>query len=206
MQIFDISQNLSPAISVWPGDPEFRPRWVGRIRDGAPSNVSAIDLCVHTGTHIDAPFHLDDQGSDIAGIPPHHFIGAARVVSLEVEPCIRASHLSPLDWDNVERVLFKTQNSRRGKNGMTADYVYLSADAAAFLAERRTLLVGIDAPSVDAADSEDLPSHRLLLGQEIAILEGARLDCVAPGDYELICLPLKLAGLEGSPVRAILRK
>ncbi|MDM7995593.1 MAG: cyclase family protein [Acidobacteriota bacterium] len=206
MQLFDISRNLSSGIDVWPGDPEYRPRWAARIRDGAPSNVSAIDLCVHTGTHIDAPFHLDDSGNDIAGIPPQYFIGAARVVSLEVEPCIRASDLSPLDWDNVERVLFKTRNSRKPENSIEPDFIYLSADAAAFLAERRLLLVGIDAPSVDAADSEDLPSHRLLLRQEIVILEGARLEGVPPGDYELICLPLKLTGLDGSPVRAILRK
>jgi len=206
MQIFDISQNLTSGIDVWPGDPEFRPRWAARIRDGAPSNVSAIDMCVHTGTHIDAPFHLGDSGNDIAGIPPHYFIGAARVVSLEVERRIRASDLSTLDWDHVERVLFKTRNSRKPENSIEPDFIYLSADAAEFLAERRMLLVGIDAPSVDAADSEDLPSHRILLRHEIAILEGARLEGVSPGDYELICLPLKLAGLDGSPVRAILRK
>ncbi len=206
MEIYDISQNISSETAVWPGDPEFRQRWAARIRDGASSNVSAIDMCVHTGTHVDAPFHLDDAAADIAGMSLHHFTGAARVFSLDADPCIRASDLSTLDWDNVERVLFKTRNGLRPENTMDPDFIYLAADAAEFLVRRRILLVGLDAPSVDSADCEDLPSHRILLQRNVAILEGARLESVPPGDYELICLPLKLAGLDGSPVRAILRR
>lgn len=206
MEIYDITHNLTSQIPVWPGDPEFRPRWAARIQAGAPSNVSAIDMCVHTGTHVDAPLHLDDAATDIAGMPLKAFAGAARVFSLDVDGCIRASDLSELDWDNVERVLFKTRNSRRPENAAHPDFIYLAADAAEFLARRRILLVGIDAPSVDAADCEDLPSHRILLRQGVAILESAMLESVPPGDYELICFPLKLAGLDGSPVRAILRR
>ena len=206
MEIYDISQNLRMGIAVWPGDPEFRHRWAARIRNGASSNVSAIDMCVHTGTHVDAPCHLDDSGNDISNVPLRHFIGPVRVFSVQADKCIREADLSILDWKNVERVIFKTRNNRQPENVLEHDFVYLSEDAAGFLSRMRILFVGIDAPSVDAFDSESLPSHGILLRQGTVILEGACLESVLPGDYELICFPLKLAGLDGSPVRAILRK
>jgi arylformamidase len=206
MQIYDISQTLSGGIAVWPGDPEFRHRRAMRIADGASSNVSAVDMCVHTGTHIDVPLHLDDAGHDAAAAPLGRFIGPARVFEIPSQKSIRASDLSGLDWAGVERVLFKTRSSSVPEQHMDRNYVCLEEDAAGFLVGKRILLVGTDALSVDAYSSTDLPSHRILLQHGIVILEGARLDHVPPGDYELVCLPLKLAGSDGSPVRAILRK
>ncbi|MBN1567120.1 MAG: cyclase family protein [Acidobacteria bacterium] len=206
MEIYDISQTLCRGIAVWPGDPDFRHRWAARIVNGEFSNVSAVDMCVHTGTHVDAPFHLNDAGTDIAGLSLRHFMGAARVFSLQPEKCIRVADLAPLDWMNVERVLFKTNHREYPENRFNQDFVYFDISASLFLTQKGILLVGTDAPSVDAFNSVDLPSHRILLGHGAAILEGARLESVPPGDYELICLPLKLAGLDGSPVRAILRK
>jgi len=206
MEIYDISQTLCRGIARWPGDPEFQHRWVTRIRDGDGSNVSAIDMCVHTGTHIDAPFHLNDSGSEIASVPLSHFIGAARVFSVDAEKCITAADLSMLDWKGVKRVLFKTRSSGQPEHSFNQNFIYLDVGACEFLEEIGILLVGTDAPSVDAFDSADLPSHRVLLQRGIIILEGARLERVPAGDYELICLPLKIAGSDGSPVRAILRK
>jgi arylformamidase len=206
MEIYDISQTIRHGIAVWPGDPEYRSRPVAQIQNGASTNVSAIDLCVHTGTHIDAPFHLNSAESDIGGMPLHPFIGTVRVLAMDTEKCIQASVLAALDWENVERVLFRTCNSRNSEDVFSRDFVYLAEDAAEFLVQKRMLLAGIDAPSIDAIDSHNYPSHRILLERGIAILEGVRLENVPPGDYELICLPLKLAGLDGSPVRAILRK
>ncbi len=205
MDIYDISQTLRRGIEVWPGDPEFRQRWAAQIRKGAPANVSAIDMCVHTGTHIDAPYHLNEEGNDAAKISLHHCTGAARVFSVHAEKCLRATDLAALDWENVERVIFKTRGGRDSGDSFDRGYVYLDPSASEYLVQRGILLVGTDAPSVDAFDSEDLPSHRILLRHGIVILEGAQLESVPPGDYELICLPLKLAGLDGSPVRAILR-
>jgi arylformamidase len=204
--IFDISQTLHEGMAVWPGDPEYRPRWMQRIRNGEPSNVSAVDMGVHTGTHIDAPLHLDDRGGDIAGMPMRCFMGRVRVHSMVVEECIRAADLSILDWEGVERVLFKTRASSLPEGAFHQRFIYFDKDAAAFLAEKNVLLVGTDAPSVDSLNGADLLSHRVLLDRGIAVLEGARLEDVPSGDYELICLPLKLAGLEASPVRAILIK
>ena len=206
MQIYDISQTLSGGVAVWPGDPEFRHRRTARIANGASSNVSAVDMCVHTGTHVDAPLHLDDSGCDIADAPLSRCIGPVRIFEIPSRKSIRASDLSGLDWTGVERVLFKTCGSRAPEQPLDGNYACLEEDAAGFLVEKGILLAGTDAPSVDPFSSTDLPSHRILLQHGIVILEGARLEHVPPGDYELVCLPLKLAGSDGSPVRAILRK
>jgi arylformamidase len=206
MDIYDISQTLREGIVVWPGDPQLRRRRIMRKRDGAPSNTSAVDMGVHTGTHVDAPFHLDDAGRDIASMPVRHFVGAARVFSISAKECIRAEDLSMLDWRGVERALFKTRSAGKPKDTFDQNYVCFDEGAAEFLAKKSILLVGTDAPSVDAFDSISLPAHRVLMRHEIVILEGARLEDVPPGDYELACLPLKLAGLDGSPVRAVLWK
>jgi len=205
VKIYDISQTLREGIAVWPGDPEFRQRWVLRRQDGELSNLSAVTMGTHTGTHLDAPKHLQDSGRDIAAIPLRHCLGQARVFSISRKR-IGAADLSKLDWRGVERVLFKTRAGRSRQLAFDRNFACLLEDAADFLVRRRVLLVGIDAPSVDAFENNELPSHRRLLRHGIVILEGVRLGGVPPGDYELICLPLKFAGSEGSPVRAVLLK
>ena len=205
MKIYDISQTVQSGIAVWPGDRTFRYRWTMELRRGDSCNVSAITMSTHTGTHLDAPFHCDDGGPDIASVSLQHYIGPARVAAMPVERCITVSDLEALDWQGVERVLFKTRASDLPEAQFAQDFVYLSEEGAEFLGSRRIFLVGTDAPSVDASDSKNLPSHKILLRCGVAILEGVRLGEVPPGDYELTCLPLKLAGLDGSPVRAILR-
>jgi arylformamidase len=205
VEIYDISQTLCEGMAVWPGDPEFRQRRIMRRQDGKSANTSTLHMGVHAGTHVDAPLHLDDSGSDIARMPLRCFIGPARVFEISARECIRADDLTILDWRGVERVLFKTRAASRPDYMFDTDFVYFDEGAAEFLVKRGILLVGTDAPSIDAFDSVDLPSHRMLLSHEIAILEAARLRGVPPGNYELACLPLKLAGSDGSPVRAILR-
>jgi len=204
VEVFDISQTLGDGMAVWPGDPDFRWRPILQMRNGGASNVSAIEMGTHTGTHVDAPLHLDNLGQDIADIPLRHFMGPVRVVSITNRECIRSADLSNLDWRNVRRVLFKTRVADLPEHAFDRSFVYIEEGAADFLAKLGILLVGTDAPSVDAFESTEFPSHRRLLHQGIVILEGARLGSVPPGDYELVCLPLKLAGLDGSPVRAVL--
>ena len=205
MEIYDISQTLSNGIEVWPGDPDFCHRRLARLAENGSSNTSAVDMCVHTGTHIDAPLHVDDTGCDVAGIALDACVGPARVLELRTGKSIRISDVSCLDWTGVRRVIFKTHGAPAGRR-FDEGYVYIEKDAAGYLVDLGMLLVGTDSPSVDDFASTNLPSHRLLLRNGIVILEGARLDHVPPGDYELICLPLKLAGSDGAPVRAILRK
>ena len=207
MPIYDISQTLSERIAVWPGDQKFRRRWSMRIREGQSCNVSAVTMSVHTGTHLDAPYHFDEAGSDIAGVSLRNFIGPARVVAVPAaQELICAPFLQGLDWRGVERVLFKTSASDIAEDRFERNFAFLTEDGAEFLAQRGLLLVGTDAPSVEAYDSKTLDCHKILSRHGISILEGTRLAQVPPGDYELICLPLRLAGLDGSPVRAILRR
>jgi len=206
MEIYDISQELREGMTVWPGDQRFRSRRVSGMRAGDPCNVSAITMSVHAGTHLDAPYHYDDSGTDAASLSLQLGLGRARVICLTAAECIRASDLSGLEWQGIERVLFKTEFGLPTSSGFNRNYVFLSEDAAQFLIHKGVVLVGTDAPSVDAYNCESMPAHRILLARGVAILEWACLADVPAGDYELICLPLKLVGLDGSPVRAILIK
>jgi arylformamidase len=206
MKIYDISRDLREGMTVWPGDQKFRSRWSSRLRAGDPCNVSAITMSVHAGTHLDAPYHYDDSGTDVASMPLQPYLGPARVIFLTADECIRVSDLSGMEWQGVERVLFKTESGLPARSRFNRNYVFLLEDAAEFLARKGIILLGTDAPSVDAYDSKSMPVHRILLARGVAILEWACLTDVPAGDYELVCLPLKLAGLDGSPVRAILIK
>jgi len=206
MILYDISQTLDETIAVWPGDQKFRRRWSMRIDRGDSCNVSSITMSAHTGTHMDAPCHFDDAGLDIARVPLDACIGTARVVCLPAGyTSVSPAFLQSLSWDGVERILFRTGASEVEESRFVRDIPFLPEDAAAFLAGRSLRLVGTDAPSVDEYGSKTLRSHKLLLAGGIVILEGLRLAGVPPGNYELICLPLKIAGLDGSPVRAVLR-
>lgn len=206
MHIYDISQPITHGIGVWPGDRKFRCEWTMRIPQGDSCNVSSVTMSVHTGTHVDAPFHFDQSGEDIAGVSLDRFIGPARVLEyMETEP-LSAAKLERFPLDAVERVLFKTSASRIPSNRFERDFVFLTDDAAKYLGRRNLRLVGTDSPSVDDFSSKSMPAHKMLLRYGIAILEGVRLSDVPPGDYELIALPLRFPGLDGSPVRAILRK
>jgi arylformamidase len=204
--VYDISRTLQDGIRVWPGDPEFQSSWAMLRRDGAPCNVSVFSMGTHTGTHIDAPLHLDDAGDDVANIRLNNLIGPARVFFISTGTCIRSKDLEILDWNGVERVLFKTRSGGQPEKSFETSYAFLDEGASEFLLKRGILLVGTDAPSVDFYESSSLPSHQILLNHGVVILEDAELTAVPPGDYELICLPLKLAGLDGSPVRAILSR
>jgi arylformamidase len=205
VEIYDISQVLREGMTVWPGDPEYQVRRIMAIRDGGSVNVSALGMGGHTGTHIDAPRHLSDSGPDAASVPLDRCIGPVRVFSVTVRECLRAADLSALNWQGVRRALFKTRCGIP-PDAFDRQFIYFKEDAAEFLIQKEVVLVGIDAPSVDGFDSVNLPAHRVLLDRGTVILEGINLENISPGDYELICLPLKLAGLDGSPVRAILRR
>jgi arylformamidase len=204
VEIFDISQTLQPGIATYPGDPEFFSHPVLSISEGKFVNVSAIRMGTHTGTHVDAPLHLNNSGGDVAAIPLENCIGPVRVLDFSNLMCIRAADLVSGEWTGVERVLFRTRSSSNPENAFDRSFVWLDSDAAEFVAERGIRLVGVDAPSVDPFDSLELPAHRVLLGRNVVIVENLRLGQVLPGDYNLVCLPLKVAGADGSPVRAAL--
>ena len=193
-------------MTVWPGDRKYQRRQTMEIRRGDPCNVSAITMSTHTGTHVDAPLHFLDSGSDVADIPLAHLLGPARVVKLGQDRCITASALREMGLDGVQRILFKSRTEDSPEPAFDRNFAYLSEEGAEFLVEKRLLLVGTDAPSIEAFGSKNHRCHKTLLSHGIAILEGLLLGVVPEGDYELICLPLRLEGADGSPVRALLRK
>lgn len=192
---------------VWPGDPPVRVERISAISGGGASNLSAISMCLHTGTHVDAPLHFLEGGLSVAEMPPEALVGPARVIGIRDPKVIRARELQPFRFRRGERVLFKTPGSRRRWQAaeFCPDYVYLAPDAAALLVERGLRAVGIDYLSIGAPSEEGYDVHRVLLRAGIWIIEGLNLSAASPGRYELICLPLRLPGADGAPARAILR-
>jgi arylformamidase len=192
---------------VWPGDPPVRIERISNIADGGVANLSAISMCLHTGTHVDAPLHFLEGGPSVAQIPPDALVGPARVIGVRDRKAIRARELEPYRFRRGERVLFRTRGARRrwATPEFCADYVYLAPDAAALLVERGVRAVGIDYLSIGAPGEEGYEVHRVLLRAGIWIVEGLDLSAVAPGRYELICLPLRVPGADGTPARAVLR-
>ncbi len=203
--LFDVSVALRPGMPVYPGDPEVDLSLAASQAAGEVANVSQLCCGLHSGTHVDVPFHVDSSWPTFAEVPLAALLGPARVVALNVAGQITAAQLAGLAWQGVERVLFKTRNSELWEGEFRRDFVSMALDAARFLVERtRVRLVGIDYLSIEAVDSPDLGVHRTLLGRGVLILEGLCLSGVEPGDYELLCLPLKTSAPDGAPVRAVL--
>jgi len=202
-RIIDISQTIKPGIPVWPGDTEYNPFWVMRMDRGDSCNVGSITMSLHTGTHADAPFHFQTKGSSPADVDLHPYVGPALVIDLTGIEVIEARHLVPLKSEKIERLLIKTLSA--DADLFTRGFSHLSADAAQAAVDSGLELIGLDTPSVDQADSKSLDAHKILAAGSVAILENLVLSHVSPGWYELIALPLKLSGMDASPVRAILR-
>jgi len=207
-KIFDISVPISTNLPVWPGDPPIEIVNEIRIIDGASSNVSRINISVHTGTHIDAPLHFFENGISTDKIDFEKLVGVVEVIQISEYVSIITkeilSEINPNSWP--KRVIFKTSNS------LTSDWVQkpflnnfcaLSTDAAEFLVRQGVVLVGIDYLSIAAYEAPD-EVHKILLAAGIVVLEGLFLSEVSTGTYKLICLPMKIIGVEGAPARAIL--
>lgn len=203
----DISRPLVSGMAVWPGDPVVRVERISAIAGGGPFNLSAVSMCLHTGTHVDAPLHFLEGGPSVAEMPPGALVGPARVIGIRDPKAIRARELEPFRLRRGERVLFKTRGSARRWQAaeFCPDYVYVAPDAAALLVERGVRAVGIDYLSIGAPSEEGYEVHRTLLRAGVWIVEGLDLSAASPGRYELICLPLKVPGADGAPARAILR-
>jgi arylformamidase len=205
MHIYDITQTLQPEMATWPGESGPKLTMVKQMSAGDQADVSHISLGAHTGTHVDAPRHFIPGGGDVEAMPLSALVGPARVVEVKDRPTIRVADLKAAALDGAERVLFRTRNSERWTpDQFREDFVYLEPQAAEWLRDRGTRLVGIDYLSVEAFDAPEPVTHRLLLAAGVVILEGLDLRGVAPGDYLLCCLPLKLAGADGAPARAVL--
>jgi arylformamidase len=205
MKFHDISRPIHTGMPVWPGDTAAEFKLVATIPQGSSCNVGRLHVSVHTGTHGDAPFHYNDTGAKIDEVPVATYIGPARVVDIRGQNTITPALLAGHDFSATSRVLFKS-DSWADPTCFPPDWPLLSAETPAWLAARGVRLVGFDVPSVDHQTSKDLPIHHALDAAGIVILENLDLRAVAPGVYELIALPLKIRGGDGSPVRAVLRE
>ncbi|WP_432821608.1 cyclase family protein [Trichloromonas sp.] len=204
MPIKDISVTLSKGLPAFPGDPAIRLDPAGDA--GSPFQLTRLQLGSHAGTHLDAPAHLLKDGATADSIPLATLIGPCRVIDLcdRTQP-ISAADLSRRDLAGITRLLLRTSNSELWQRpGFEKGYLGLTPAAAAHLVKLGIRLVGIDYLSIEPF-SADGDVHRILLEAGVVILEGLDLAGVASGDYELICLPLKLAGTDGAPCRAVLR-
>lgn len=203
MRIYDISRAVAEGIPVWPGDTEYRFSLGWQMSVGASVNVGAVTMSVHTGTHVDAPFHFDPDAPGVGEMALAPFVGPAWVVDVSGRESIGPEAFQGVDLRETPRVLLKTGAWPEG-TPFPETVPTLTPDACAYLAEQGVILFGIDVPSVDAIDSRTLPNHHDLYRAGIAILESLNLADVPEGRYTLIALPLRLSGADASPVRAIL--
>jgi arylformamidase len=192
-------------MATWPGEPGPELTPIKQMSEGDAADVSRLSLGVHTGTHVDAPGHFIPGGAGVESLPLTILVGPARVVYIEDEGAIRVQALEDAALDGIGRVLFRTRNGEQWSDReFQQDFVHLDPDAALWLANHGTKLVGVDYLSVDAFTAEEPRAHLTLLGAGVVILEGLDLRAVPPGDYLLCCLPLKLAGADGAPARTVL--
>jgi arylformamidase len=209
MAIYDITVPISARTQIYKGDPGVEISSFKSMADGATANVSQMSLGMHTATHVDAPNHFIDGAKRVHELDPEKLVGPCRVIAVgENVIAIEPGHVG--DVTGVKRVLFKTRNSEfwaTPEDGFRTDYTYLLPETARHLTDAGVVLVGIDYLSIEKSGSPGHPVHVTLLEKEIVILEGVDLRGIEPGDYELICAPLKYegGGGDGAPARTMLR-
>lgn len=210
MKIYDITFPISEQTPVYEGDPAVKIDVASSIEKGDAANVTQLCCGAHTATHVDAPNHFIEGTRRVHELELEKLIGDCKVLELdESVSAIEPEHLGNLE--NVERILFKTRNSQfwnEPEKGFRKDFTYISPKAARILADANIKLVGIDYLSVEQFGSKDFMTHITLLEKEIVIIEGLDLREISAGDYELICLPLKIVSEtgDGAPARTILRE
>ena len=208
MKILDISVPISPALPVWPGNSAIVLEQFRAISKGNTSTDSRLACSVHAGTHVDAPAHFIEGGATVEHLPLEALIGRATVVERLNEDIITPEILEAQTLPaKTKRLLLKTKNSALWTDPahqFNPDFVALSAESARWIVSQGIKLVGIDYLSIQMFKDTEPLTHRVLLEAGIIILEGLNLQGINPGEYELVCLPLKLAGSEGAPARAIL--
>jgi arylformamidase len=207
-RIYDISVPIRSGGLVYPGNPEVEITLQQAVAKGAGANVSSIRFGSHTGTHADAARHFFDDGQSVDRIPLERLIGPALLLSFPDDlRAIGAADLRNHDLKGRTRILLRTRNSALlSQKEFVRDYTYLAPDGAQYLVDNGVELVGIDYLSIEQFHSGHHMSHRILLERSVVILEGLDLSVPAPGEYELICLPLRIEGCDGAPARAVLIK
>lgn len=209
MRIYDVTVTISEVMPVWPGDPRVQIERVSRIDEGAEANVSCLHMSSHTGTHVDAPFHFEQQGLTIDKLPPEVLMGPAFVAEVDrlEGNAIGVYDLASLHFPKgTARLLIKTRNSHYWEDRepeFQRDFIHLSHKAARWLVGGGIKLVGIDYLSVEAFQSKEHRVHHTLLSAGVVIVEGLDLSRVPAGPCQLVCLPLKIKDGDGAPARVL---
>jgi arylformamidase len=209
MKFYDITVPFSTELPVYPGDPAVQISQVASLAAGDICTVSHLSFGSHTGTHVDPPAHFVAGTATLDQLPLEVLIGLARVVDVGEINAISVAAIEKAKLTGVERVLFKTRNSRlwqQGTHEFDRDFVYLETNAAERLVEMGVRLVGIDYLSIEKFNFDQPTTHYTLLGNNVVVVEGLDLSEVEAGDYELICLPMKIKNGDGGPARVILRE
>jgi arylformamidase len=207
-EFVDVSIPLRDGMVHWPGDTPFSRLQTLHIANGYACNLSQISTSAHIGTHMDAPRHFLADGKGMETMPIAATVGPARVIGIQDPNLIQVQELEPHQLKEGERVLFKTRNSANHwkTDNFQEKYVFIPEDTAHYLAKCAVQTVGVDYLSVGGYETGSAETHRALLRAGIWIIEGLNLEHVEPGNYELICLPLKIVGSDGAPARAVLRR
>lgn len=207
MPIFDITVTITPRLPVWPGDPPVALTQPAQMAHGDAFTLTRLDISAHTGTHLDAPAHFLTGGAGVETLDLNILIGPALVVDARGCGHITAAVLDALAIPSgVERLLLRTDNSalwQAAPERFVEDFVAVTADGAAWLVAHHIKLVGIDYLSIAPFDAA-APTHEILLAAGVIPVEGLDLGTIEPGEYQLVCLPMKIAGADGAPCRAVL--
>jgi arylformamidase len=202
-EFYDISLNIEEGMLSFPGDtvPEFN-----KIKeiDNDNYNLSNMMVSVHVGTHVDAPSHFIKNGKTINELSPERFLGDVQVVEIKDDKEISKEELEKVEFYS-DKILFKTQNSNMiSDKDFNNDFVYLNHEGAKYLIESGINFIGIDYLTIESIDTQEFTVHKLLLKNNVIVLEGINLKEIKPGNYKMIAPPLKIKGAEASPVRALL--
>jgi arylformamidase len=206
-KLIDVSLEIYPGMLVWPGDQSVERKLTSKIASGANANVSVMRCGVHTGTHMDAPFHFVNTGKTMEALDIEVLVGSAFVAAMPGATLLHRAALEAAGIpDGTERLLVHTRNSEEWRSDpkkFREDYVGLDDSGAEWLLEHGVRLFGIDYLSV-AARAHTKSVHQLLLGRGMVLVEGLNLDAAPAGPCRAYCLPLKIRGSDGAPARVLL--
>ena len=204
----DVSLTLKSNMVHWPGDPPFSIERVREMDRGDTVNLSKITMGAHSGTHVDAPVHFIKGAKGVDRLLFDLLIGPARIIEIADTDTIKEKELAGHGIKKGERILLRTRNSIKKilySDTFSEDFVYMEKGAAEFLVTRGIKTLGVDYLSVGGYKKNGSDVHRTLLNAEILVIEGLDLTEALPGDYNMICLPMKILGSDGAPARVIVK-
>jgi arylformamidase len=203
----DISVPLQPGMAHWPGDSGFVATRPSDMAKGDVCNLTSMAMSAHTGTHMDAPLHFIDGGDSMDALPFDAVIGDVRVVAIRDEVAIGPEELETFNIQIGERIIFKTRNSQRDWAAHPFDerFVHINPAGAQYLVDKQIATVGVDYLSIGGFLEGGVECHQIMLGAGVWVIEGLDLAGIEVGVYEMVCLPLRLKGAEGSPARVVIR-